>query len=120
MKINQMESNITKKTHSGLIGKVHYEACDETCDEPLYAIFVYELIPEFMLQRAFRRSKHYKSANTKAIKCPYCSNVLTTVDTKAKLELFRYPKHDRPKVNLHQTMPCKSCRNIVGIIYKIA
>jgi len=89
-------------------------------EEELYAIIVHGIVPEFMPQTALRRDKHYKTANKKEIKCPYCKNVFKIVEATAKLELMRYPQKDKNKVPLHKSIPCGKCRNIVSIIYKAA
>lgn len=86
----------------------------------LYAIIVYGIVPEFMPHRAFRRDKHYKAADTKIIKCPFCRETLTVVEVTAKLELIRYSHKVKSKVNWHKSMPCGSCRKPVGIIYHAA
>ena len=88
--------------------------------EEAYSIIVYGFVPEFMPHRALRRKKHYNTANTKAIKCPYCSDILTIVEATAKLELLRYPKNAKVKITTHKSMSCGSCHNVVGIIYKVA
>ena len=88
---------------------------DEIC-----AIIVYGHVPEFMPHVAHRRDKHYKADGTKAIKCPYCREIFVVVEMAAKLDLIRYPRKDKSKVKWHKSMPCKTCRNEVGIIYASA
>ena len=92
----------------------------ENHEEKLCVIIVYGLVPEFMPGVAFRRDKHYKTAKKKVIKCPYCGEVFKVVEVTAKLELIRYPKKDQKKVPWHKSMPCKICRNVVGVIYHAA
>jgi len=86
--------------------------------EQLCAIIVYDFVPELMPHRALRRAKHYDTAGKKEVKCPYCGKVLTVVDVTAKLELFRYPKRDRAKVNWDKSVMCRACNGSVGIIYQ--
>jgi len=86
----------------------------------LFAIIVYDIVPEFMPHRAFRRAKHYKTRETKSIKCPHCSVVLWIVEATARLELLRYPKKDKTKVPWHKSMLCNRCNNMIGIIYHAA
>ena len=95
-----------------MITEVLAEVKEEQC-----AILVYGVVPEFMPHLTFRREKHYKTAGTKIIKCPYCGEVFTVVEATAKLELIRYPKKSNTGVKWHKAMPCKTCHNVVGIIY---
>jgi len=84
----------------------------------LYAIIVHGLVPEFMPHLAFRRDKHYKTANKKEIKCPYCGGLFKVVEVITKLELIRYPKNSR--IPWHKFMPCDKCHKVIGVIYKAA
>ena len=83
---------------------------DEIC-----AIVVYGIVPEFMPFFAFRREKHYKTAGTKNIKCPYCGGIFKVVEATAKLELLFYGK--KARVEWHDSMLCYSCHKTVGVIY---
>ena len=87
-------------------------------DEELCAILVYGLVPEFFPGVAFRRDKHYKTAGTKEIKCPYCGGHFKTVEVTAKLELICYPR--KSKIEWHKAIPCHICHKEVGIIYMAA
>jgi len=89
-------------------------------ENELCAILVHGIVPELMPCVAFRREKHYETAGKKIIKCPYCGEVFTIVESTAKLELIRYPKKAQAKIPWHKGMSCKSCRNVVGIIYASA
>jgi len=92
----------------------------EIYENEMCAIIVYGIVPELMPHRAFRRDKHYKTADTKIIKCPFCRDTFTVVEKTAKLELIRYPQKVKNKVKLHKSLPCEKCRNMVGIIYMAA
>jgi len=79
---------------------------------------VYGVVPEFMPRTAFRREKHFKTANKKIIKCPYCRKTFTVVDEDDKVELYKHSK--KAAVIYHDSMSCRTCHNIVGIIYVAA
>jgi len=83
---------------------------DELC-----AIVVYGIVPEFMPYFAFRREKHYKTAGTKTIKCPYCGEVFMVVEATDKLELICYKRS--AEIDWHKAMLCYSCHKTVGVIY---
>jgi len=83
-----------------------------------FVYHVYGVVPEFMPHIAFRREKHFGTANRKIIKCPYCRKTFITVDETEKIELCCYLKNS--KVKPHRAMPCKTSHNIVGIIYAVA
>ena len=89
-------------------------------EDDLFAIIVYDFIPEFMPHVAFRRDKQYQSKRTKDIKCPHCSGLLKIVESTAKIELLRYSKKASAKVPWHKSMPCHRCHNMIGIIYHAA
>ena len=91
---------------------------DVDMDNTGFVYYVYGVVPEFMPHFAFRREKHFKTVKKKIIKCPYCRNTFTTVDENDRVELFCHSK--KATVIYHQTMPCKTCRNVVGIIYATA
>jgi len=94
------------------------EVTPENEDEELCAILVYGNVPEFMPHFAFRRAKHYKTAEKKEIKCPYCGGLFKVVDKTEKLELICYPR--KKKIKWHEAIPCGCCRREVGIIYMAA
>ena len=87
-------------------------------EEELCAILVYGIVPEFMPHVAFRREKHFKSAGTRIIKCPYCGEDFKVVEAAAKLELICYPR--KKKIQWHEAIPCNICKREVGIIYMAA
>ena len=87
----------------------------KTYEEGLCAILVYGIVPELMPHVAFRREKHYKTAKTKIIKCPYCGEDFKIVEVTAKLELICYPR--KKNIKRHEKIPCLVCRKEVGIIY---
>ena len=87
----------------------------EIHEDELCAILVYGVVPELMPHCAFRREKHYKTADKKEIKCPHCGELFTIVDKTEKLELICYPK--TAKIDWHTAMRCRFCHNAVGIIY---
>jgi len=89
-------------------------------DDELYTIIVYGVVPEFMPFMAFRRNKHYQSADKKIIKCPYCSGILSVVDKHAKLELMRYPKKAKASMPTKKSMQCGRCHNMIGLLYAAA
>ena len=91
---------------------------DVNINELGFVYFVSGCVPEFMPHLAFRRVKHFNTEKKKIIKCPYCRNTFTTVDENDRVELFCHSK--KATVIYHQTMPCKTCRNVVGIIYATA
>jgi len=98
----------------------NYRRESASTEEEMYAIIVHGIVPEFMPHLAFRRDKHYKKADTKEIKCPYCGELLRVVEITSKLELIRYPKKAKSKISWHKFMLCGKCHNMVGIIYKTA
>jgi len=87
----------------------------EVKEDDVCAILVYGIVPEFMPHFAFRRDKHYKTAGTKIIKCPYCGEDFKVVEATAKLELICYPR--KKTIRWHEAIPCRICRKEVGIIY---
>jgi len=93
------------------------EKIQQNKDEALYAFIMHDLVWELMPHIALRRDKHYKATGKKVIKCPYCSNVLTIVETTAKLELIRYSVKNKADVRWHKSKSCGICHNTVGIIY---
>ena len=58
---------------------------DVDMENALFVYVVHGLVPEFMPHAAFRREKHFQTANKKIIKCPYCRNTFTTVDENEKI-----------------------------------
>ena len=85
---------------------------------PLYVYFVYGIVPEFMPHIAFRRDKHFKTADKKIVKCPHCKNTFTTVNKTERIELYRYT--GKKKDAFHRSLPCMSCDTEVGVIYAVA
>jgi uncharacterized protein with PIN domain len=88
---------------------------NKTAEDIAYVFFVHGCVPEFMPHTAFRRVKHFQTANRKIIKCPFCQNTFTTIDENEKVELYRHPK--KANVIYHDFLSCRTCRNTVGIIY---
>jgi hypothetical protein len=80
-----------------------------------YVYYVHGIVPEFMPRVAFRREKHFKTEGQKIIKCPYCKKTFITVGVADKIELYQHSR--KAKVTYHETMSCKSCHRLVGIIY---
>jgi|GEM_PF-846285 len=89
-------------------------------EDELYAIIVHGIVPEYMPFVAFRRKKHYQSADKKVIKCPFCNGILSVVDKHAKLELVRYPKKAKASIPTKTSMQCGKCRNMIGLLYAAA
>ena len=114
-----IKSKITRRMIINTNKPITLQEYTPTKDE-LCAIIVYGIVPELMPHRAFRREKHYKTSQTKQIKCPYCGGLFQVVEATAKLELVRYPKKDRDKVPWDKSMLCSKCKNMVGIIYQAA
>jgi hypothetical protein len=88
---------------------------NEVQEQVSYAYHVYGIVPEFMPHVAFRRAKHFQTAGQKIIKCPHCRKTFTTIDATDKVELYQYSR--KATVIYHETMPCRTCRRVVGIIY---
>jgi transposase-like protein len=86
-------------------------------EEVSYVYFVYGVVPEFMPHTAFRREKHFKTAGQKIIKCPYCQKTFTTIEQTEKVELYKHSR--KAQVMYHDTMACKTCHRLVGIIYAV-
>ena len=80
-----------------------------------YVFIVHGIVPEFMPQFAFRREKHFKTANKKILKCPYCGKPFETVDSTVKVNLYCHTS--KTKLNCDSCIACRSCHNVVGIIY---
>jgi uncharacterized protein with PIN domain len=87
----------------------------EMKQDAAYVYLVHGVVPEFMPHFAFRREKHFGTAGRKIIKCPHCRNVFTTVDADERVELYQHSK--KAEVSYHASMPCHTCRKIVGIVY---
>jgi hypothetical protein len=87
-------------------------------EEVAYVYVVHGSVPEFMPHTAFRREKHFQTVRRKIIKCPYCRNAFTTVDDNERVELYRHSK--KASVIYHDSMPCRTCHGVVGIIYSSA
>ena len=94
------------------------EVTEENQEDELRAILVYGVVPELMPHVAFRRQKHYKTVDTRIVKCPHCGADFKTVEVTAKLELICYPR--KKKIRWHESIPWQSCRKEVGIIYMAA
>ena len=84
----------------------------------IFVYLVYGFVPELMPHFAFRREKHFKTANKKIIKCPHCCKTFITVDEGERVELYRSPKKGGAKYDC--SMKCRSCRKEVGIAYASA
>lgn len=80
-----------------------------------YVYVVHGIVPELMPRVACRREKHFKTKNKKIIKCPYCRGIFTIVEQTAKVEIYRHSV--KTKIIYHDSMPCRTCHNKVGIIY---
>ena len=91
------------------------KACGGQHSQAPYVYYVYGTVPELMPHMAFRRMKHFETAGRKIIKCPHCRRAFTTVDADEKVELRMQP--GKAKVECDQSMPCMTCRRVVGIIY---
>ena len=120
MKLDNNNHNSTNQDQMADAVHEQHEYNEESHSEELHAIVVYGIVPEFMLHRAFRRDKHFKSAGKKIIKCPYCREKLTAVEVTAKLELISYSKKVKDKVNCQKSMQCGKCSNVIGLIYLAA
>ena len=82
-----------------------------------FIIIVHGVIPEAMPPVAYRRTGRTVLADRKAIKCPYCSAVLTTVDRHTRVQLFRSPKNRENAPIAGQIFKhCEVCKHEVGIV----
>jgi hypothetical protein len=90
----------------------------ETAEDFAYVFIVHGCVPEFQPHVSFRRVKHFQTANRKIIKCPYCRSTFTVIDADERVELYQLPK--KSEVVCHDSMPCQTCRNTVGIVYASA
>ena len=84
-------------------------------NEIWYVYLVYGTVPELMPRMAFRRAKHFRTDNKKIIRCPYCGNIFTTIEASEKVEIFCHST--KIEITRHEAIPCRTCRNVVGIIY---
>ena len=112
----QNDLNINKQDKEDCGMELRIEDVDMA--NALFVYVVHGFVPEFMPRTAFRREKHFQTVNKKIIKCPYCRNTFRTVDENEKIELYCHSK--KAAVIYHDSMPCKTCHNIVGIIYSVA
>ena len=82
-----------------------------------YVYVVHGVIPEAMPPVAYRRTGRPELADRKAIKCPYCATVLTTVDRHTRVQLFRSPKSRGNAPIVGQIFKhCEVCKHEVGIV----
>jgi hypothetical protein len=103
----------------GLGGKEMINKVKSDChDDILFVYIVHGNVPEFMPYMAFRRDRHFKAAGKKIIKCPHCKNTFTTVNKNEKIILYRHSK--KADITWHDSLPCQTCRNKVGIIFASA
>ena len=86
-------------------------------DDFEYCIVIHGVIPEAMPHVAYRRAGRPELASRKAIKCPYCVNVLTYVDRHTKVQVLRSPKNRTYTSKPGQLFKhCIVCKNEIGII----
>lgn len=83
-----------------------------------FVYVVYGHTPEFFPHIATRRSKHFKAADMKIIKCPHCRGIFRTVEKAAKIELYR--RSAKAKGEYHNSLSCLTCRTTVGVLYASA
>ena len=84
----------------------------------VYLFIVRGFTPEFKRGMAFRREKHFKTANRKILKCPYCGAEFETVDNSVHVRLCCFTR--KSKINCDVGIACRTCHKVVGIIYASA
>ena len=83
-----------------------------------HILFIQGLAPELLRGVVFRRKKHFQTQDKKILKCPYCGKEFETVDSAVKVTLYSFPA--KAKVTYHSSIPCRICRNKVGIVFASA
>ncbi len=88
-----------------------------TTEKEEYMYVVHGVIPEAMPPVAYRRIGEPELAGRKLIKCPYCRQLLTSVDRDTQVRMYKLPKGKKKK-----EMPgivysrCQSCKGDVGML----
>ena len=90
----------------------------ENHEDIMFVYMVYGVVPEFMPHLAFRRDKHFKASGKKLIKCPHCGGVFITIELNEKVELYCHSK--KAKIKWDNSIPCRNCNKMVGVIYASA
>lgn len=84
-------------------------------DEYLYV--VHGVIPEAMPPVAYRRTGEPELAGRKLIKCPYCRELLTSVERDTAVQMYKLSKGKKKKaVPCITIMRCAACKEDVGIV----
>lgn len=84
-----------------------------------YLYIIHGTIPELMPSVAYRRTGRAALAGRKIIKCPYCQEILTDVDRKTLVEIYRIPKRKLKKPSPAQFFKkCAACKAEVGLVIK--
>lgn len=78
-----------------------------------YFYVIDDVIPELLLNIAYRRVGAEAQYNRKILKCPFCQSRLTDMDVGTDVALFAHPK--RVTVRCQFYLRCGNCRKEVGI-----
>ena len=78
------------------------------------------VIPEVMPPLAYRRVGKAELADRKLIRCPHCTEYLTSIDRNAKVRLYQKALNQRKRdIPGLLKLKCPSCKNEVGIVFYI-
>ena len=79
------------------------------------------VIPEVMPPLAYRRVGKAELAGRKLIRCPHCTEYMTSIDRNARVRLYQKPKNGRQRdIPGLIDLQCPSCKNDVGIVFYTA
>ena len=81
-----------------------------------YVYVIYGVIPELMPCVAYRCVGKQKVFRLKAIKCPYCGELLIEIARHTIVDLYRLPT--RKPVKCHMVRQCEMCSGEVGMYMK--
>ena len=97
---------------------INEKAMTKTRNSDYYHV-AQDIITEAIPPLTYRRTNRSELTRRKAIKCPYCKNILTGLDRQTKVQVFRYSRNKVCSSIPGQIFKhCEVCKNEIGIVLK--